>query len=194
MAAHADSYALYRVKLDDNGQVASEENLSLQERIQGDEILKPFCQIPSKENGVDIEGVAVKDGKVYLGFREPVLRGNYVPILSLEYKEPDDYELNFVELGGRGVRDLAATDEGFLILAGPVGDGDGSYQLHWWNGEDCIPGDGSPGGETTLLGEIDAGGAKPEGVAVVSEDDDRWEILLVRDGSTGATRHVVAKP
>jgi len=147
-----------------------------------------------KENGVDIEGIVVRDGKVYLGFRGPVLRGNYVPVVSFEFEEPDEYELMFIELGGRGVRDLAATDDGFLLLAGPVGDGDGSYQLHWWNGEDCIPGGGSPGGETKLLGKIDADGGKPEGIAVSAEDDDRWEILLVSDGRSGATRHLLSKP
>ena len=194
LGPHEDSYRLYRIKLDSDGQVESEDQLSLQETLEGDEILKLFCPIPSKENGVDIEGIAVRDGKVYLGFRGPVLRGNYVPVLSFEFEEPDDYELSFVELDGRGVRDLAATEDGFLILAGPVGDGDGTYQLHWWNGEDCIPGDGAPEGETKLLGKIDAAGGKPEGVAVVSEDSDRWEILLAADGRKAASKYAVPKP
>ena len=41
-----------------------------------DELLKPFLSIPSKDNGFDIEGLAVTDdGRAFIGLRGPVLRG-----------------------------------------------------------------------------------------------------------------------
>jgi len=39
-------------------------------------------QLPSKKNDVNIEGIAVRDGIVHVGFHGPVLRANYVLILK----------------------------------------------------------------------------------------------------------------
>jgi hypothetical protein len=47
-----------------------------------------------------------------------------------------DAKLFRLPLGsGRGVRDLAALDDGFLILAGPSADEDGSFAVYWWDGQ-----------------------------------------------------------
>ena len=43
--------------------------------IADDEHFAPFAGIPGKDNGLDIEGLAVTDDRVYLGLRGPVLRG-----------------------------------------------------------------------------------------------------------------------
>ena len=99
-----------------------------------------FAGLPSKENGVDIEGLAAKDGALYLGFRGPVLRENFVPIARVDPSGSDEPELLFVKLGGRGVRDIAATTDGFLILAGPNGDQDWSFELFHWDGRDMVTG------------------------------------------------------
>ncbi len=120
-----------------------------------------------------------------------VLRGNYVPTVSLRFDDPDDHALKYVKLDGRGIRDLAALEEGFLVLAGPIGDGDGSYELYWWNGEDCL----TEAGRLTMLGELTGDNAtKPEGLAIRSEDADRIELLVISDGRTSADVYEVPKP
>jgi hypothetical protein len=162
--------------------------------IDRDPILEPYAEIPSKENGIDIEGIAVRDGMVTVGFRGPVLRGNFVPTLSFPFERPEEYSLKFVQLDGRGIRDLAAVEHGLLILAGPIGDGDATYELYWWNGEDCLD-NGSQGGRLQALGEFPTdGSSKPEGLAVRSEDAQHWQVLVVSDGEAEAEVYSVSKP
>jgi len=174
---------IFRLAFDGSGALTSREQISLRGLLQHDPILQRFVDIPSKENGIDIEGLAVRDGRLYLGFRGPVLRENFVPVLVLKFDRPDEYELRFLHLNGRGVRDLATVDEGFLVIGGPMGDGVGSYLLYLWNGDDCVPGSGAPGGKVTPLGVIPLRGhAKPEGLLVLTADQQHWRVLVVEDG------------
>jgi hypothetical protein len=156
---------------------------SLGGAIRAHAVLKGFVRIPSKENGIDIEGLAVKDGRLYFGFRGPVLRGAWVPVVSTTWDDPDrDAKVRYVNLDGRGIRDLVAVDGGFLILAGPVGDGDGSYRIYFWDGADQLPG-GDNGPRPDRLGEFtDLDDAKPEGLAVVGSQGKTYDILVVLDG------------
>jgi hypothetical protein len=192
---------LYRFRIDADGKGLQRESTTLMPAIEQDPVLKDFTRVPSKENGVDIEGIAVRDGLLYIGFRGPVLRDNYVPIMTGRFGSPfSDASLVFVKLGGRGVRDLTPVRDGFLILAGPVGDGPGSYQLYFWDGRDCLPGQRVPeekAGRIELLSEVaTAANAKAEGVAVLEESNSVYEVLIVFDGvkNGGATRYRVAKP
>ncbi len=91
---------LFRLGIGADGSCQQKESLSLQEIFERDPLLGPFTKIPGKENGVDVEGLAVRDGKLYVGFRGPVLRGNYVPVMVLRFDAPRDYELLFVDLAG----------------------------------------------------------------------------------------------
>jgi hypothetical protein len=69
---------LYRFRLDADGKESQLEVTSLMPAIEQDPVLKEFTRLPGKENGVDIEGLAVRDGRLYVGFRGPVLRDNFV--------------------------------------------------------------------------------------------------------------------
>jgi Protein of unknown function (DUF3616) len=183
LKAADDRDVLFRLTLGDHGKLKSKASISLRQLLRRDEPLRRFTDIPDKENGIDIEGIAVRDKQLYIGFRGPVLRGNFVPVMVLKFESADDYELRYVNLGGRGIRDIAAVSNGFLIIGGPIGDGDGSYQLYYWNGKDCIPGEGNQGGTVVLLGEIPAkSGAKAEGLAVISEDDQQCNLIVLYDG------------
>src|SRR5262249_11031747 len=155
------------------------EKMSLAKAIKKNEILKPFRKIPSKENGIDIEGLAVSGKWLYAGFRSPVLRGNLVPVLRFHFGEESDTEIFFVQLGGRGIRGLCATSSGFLILAGPPAEGPGSYQIYEWDGHDCLPGKDRPEkiGQCRPLGDLPKNEGKPEGVAVREEQSDYYDIL-----------------
>lgn len=186
--AEPDRDGLFRFRLDpETGELDSKvESLSLRRILEKDDYLGRFTDVPSKENGVDVEGLAVAGGRLYVGFRGPVLRGGYTPVMVLDFDAPGDYELRFVQLDGRGVRGLARVRDGFLILAGPVGDSDLSYRLYHWDGRDCVPGDDRehPLGRTVDLGTVPTWtGSKAEGVAVLEESNDATDVLIVFDSA-----------
>ena len=54
--------------------------------LAGDPHLGRFLDIPGKENGLDIEGIAVRGNRIWLGLRGPVLRG-YAMVLEMDMKE-----------------------------------------------------------------------------------------------------------
>ncbi|WP_227819464.1 DUF3616 domain-containing protein [Mariprofundus micogutta] len=184
---------LFRLTLNDSNQINSREQVSLSALFNSDPVLSRFTNIPSKENGIDIEGLATKNGLLYLGFRGPVLRDGYVPVMQLKFEKPElSYQLLYVALEGRGIRDIAAVSDGFLILAGPVGDEAVSFQLLHWNGKDCIPGGA---GRMKLLSEItrpDSG--KAEGLALLSETTEAYSLIMIFDGlRKGAPVHYTIK-
>ncbi|KPM57458.1 hypothetical protein CcI49_23600 [Frankia sp. CcI49] len=118
----------------------------LTRELREDPHLGPFLRIPSKDNGLDIEGLAVVGERIYLGLRGPVLRG-WAVVLELRAAGADGqnlvlapfddgavYRKHFLDLGGLGVRDLMADGEDLLLLAGPTMDLDGPVRIHAWRG------------------------------------------------------------
>ncbi len=122
--------------------------------IREDPVLKPFHDRPLEEGGVTIEGVAVRDGVLHAGFRGPVLQGEAAVILSVPLPglfegAPGTPRVTRLPLGrdssgaARGIRDLVAVPEGFLILAGPMLDpkdgavAAGDYAIFRWNGTEA---------------------------------------------------------
>ena len=101
--------------------------------LAGDEHLGPFLAVPGKDNGFDIEGLAVAGDRVFLGLRGPVLRG-WAVVLELAIAELDastltlkpigpegrPYRKHFLDLQGLGIRDLCRQGSDLLILAGPT--------------------------------------------------------------------------
>ncbi|MBE9004178.1 DUF3616 domain-containing protein [Fortiea sp. LEGE XX443] len=101
--------------------------------------------IPGKDNGFDIEGLAIYQNRIFLGLRGPVLRG-WAMVLEIELQnsspglmklmqiseENKEYKKHFVWLNGLGIRDLCVDGEDLLILAGPTMDLDGPVQVHRW--------------------------------------------------------------
>lgn len=128
-----------------------EEGNVLLEALSKDKYLGPFTHIPSKDNGLDVEGLAVsKDTEadthtVFLGLRGPVLRG-WAVILRLRITEADGhlkllpsgadqqpYTKQFLQLDGYGVRDLLIDGNDLLILAGATMDLEGPVVVYRWN-------------------------------------------------------------
>jgi hypothetical protein len=124
------------------------ERDGLRTLLRHDEHLAPFLAIPGKDNGLDIEGIAVNDERVYLGLRGPVLRG-WAFVLELRpYVDPDDpgrlrlrdfadgrrYRKHVLRLDGLGVRDLCPDGDDLLVLAGPTMDLDGPVRIYRWHG------------------------------------------------------------
>jgi hypothetical protein len=108
-----------------------------------------FLTIPGKDNGFDIEGLAVAGTRLFLGLRGPVLRG-WAVILELELVEDKDqpsmlrllpigpkkrpYRKHFLQLGGLGIRDICLQGDDLLILGGPTMALDGPVTVFRWPG------------------------------------------------------------
>ena len=198
---------LFRLQLEADGQLVEDslKSMSLRDFILNHPVLAPFQVIASKENGIDIEGIAAQgDTQLYIGFRGPKLRGNFVPVMVLSPK-PDkedkfiqqfkekfvEAEVRFVHLDGRGIRDMVAVENGFLILGGPVGDESIPYQLFFWDGHNTVPGkDERDAGRhvkalcTLSVPKNDQGqSAKAEGLTLLQQDRDRYRFMVVYDGA-----------
>lgn len=193
--SEASRHHLFRLKIEDNV-LTQKDAIDLSPLLQKDSTLAPYTIIPSKENGVDIEGLAARDGHLYVGFRGPVLRSSFVPVMRLSFERPEDYELLFLPLDGRGIRSITEVSDGFLVLAGPVGDSDQSFKLYHWDGKDCVPGDrATPQGQTRLLGTvINPLGAKAEGLTVIEELPDFYLVLMVFDSVEGGSPQLLQVP
>ncbi len=118
------------------------------EVLKEDAHLKPFIvgEIPSKDNGLDIEGLAVaSNNHLFLGLRGPVLRG-WAIILELQVTESEPgvlvleeitdtgkkYKKHFLDLNGLGIRELCWQGEDLIILAGPTMDLEGEMEVFRW--------------------------------------------------------------
>jgi hypothetical protein len=154
--------------------------------------------LPSKENGLDIEGLAASGNRILLGLRGPVLRGIAI-LLEIEVEEGASQELklkpigndgkyykrHFVDLDGLGVRELCWQNDGttLLILAGPTMDLDGSLRLFRLDAPFSLSDDsfsGQKNGQLDYLGEIPHGrkSDRAEGLALY---DQSGSVLVVYD-------------
>jgi hypothetical protein len=127
----------------------SKKSNILIDALKEDSHLGPFLTfpLPSKENGFDIEGLAVRGNRVFIGFRGPVLRG-WAIILEIEVEEKVPgvltlkkigkdgklYKKHFVDLNGLGVRDICLYDDDMIILAGPTMTLEGSLRVFRFKG------------------------------------------------------------
>lgn len=162
----------------------------------------PFLAIPGKDNGFDIEGIAMAGKHVLLGLRGPVLRGwaAIVEVAPVDDAEEgwlrlgplDDegtlYRKHFLHLNGLGIRDLCVQGKDLLILAGPTMDLDGPVTLYRW------PGGARPGKESVLSANdlervldlpFGQGVDRPEGISLYpSRDGADMGLLVAYDGAS----------
>ncbi|MFG6196811.1 DUF3616 domain-containing protein [Nonomuraea sp. JJY05] len=167
--------------------LSGKDNLTT--HLRGDRHLAPFLELPGKDNGLDVEGIAVVSERIYLGLRGPVLRG-WAVLLELRLEEAgrsrlrlrEPYRKHFLDLGGLGVRDLCPDGDSLLILAGPTMDLDGPVRIVRWR-----PGTRQgvvPEGELETVIELPYGVKcdHPEGLALL--DDGR--LMVVYDSPSPA--------
>lgn len=142
-------------------------------------------------HGISIEGIAVADGTMSVGFRGPVDDDGAV---ILRFRADDLFagtavapETHRVLLGGgQGVRDLAAVRGGLIILAGPETRlAAPNPQLFFWSGSRLV-----------RLGEIRGLAGIPETITVLEETDDAYRILVLQEGAADGAPIIVrvAKP
>lgn len=113
-----------------------------------DKHLAAFMKIPGKENGFDIEGLAVSGDRVWLGLRGPVLAGwaivlevrvrpggkHGLQLVQLPEGKKQRVRKHFLQLGGLGIRDLCFEGDDLLLLAGPTMSLDGPVRIFRWRG------------------------------------------------------------
>lgn len=151
------------------------------------------------QRGVNIEGLAVQRGRLYFGFRGPARNGTAL-ILAVDADalfgnadaKPVVTTLAVGDL--RGIRDLIAVKNGFLILAGPDDD-DTSKNAGWtiafWNGESAEERVVQP----KVLARLDLRGVplracaekpkaelKPEALTVLADSAQSYKLLVLSDG------------
>jgi hypothetical protein len=104
----------------------------------------PYMAIPGKDNGFDIEGLAVDGRRLLLGLRGPVLRG-WAALLEIAIEARGDQlrlgplddsgiliRKHFLQLDGLGVRDLHFSGDDLYILAGPTMVLNGEIRIFKW--------------------------------------------------------------
>lgn len=182
------------VKMKDDGRN------TLTKAMDDDVHLGPFLDVPSKDNGFDVEGLAARGDRVWLGLRGPVLRG-WAVVLELRMKtkkggrrlkpravgeDGQRYRKHFCDLNGLGIRDLVFDGDALLMLAGPTMDLDGPVALYRWQGVLDVE-------HQTVLGHDEVvhvadlphghGVDHAEGIAVVEREDRRFRprLLVVHD-------------
>lgn len=147
------------------------------------------------QRGINIEGLAVRDGRLYFGLRGPAQDGQ-AGVLAVDaqalFQGGDSHPaLTQLVLGnGRGIRDMLAVGDGFLVLAGP--DDDPSHQqsvswtLSWWDGQPSAS-PVTPRALATLdlhsvtLRSCDKE-LKPESITLLAETPKAYQLLVLSDG------------
>lgn len=121
----------------------SQANL-LTRALADDPHFGPYMAIAGKDNGFDIEGLAVDGRRLLLGLRGPVLRGwsalleiaveAHGELLSLVPLDDSGSLIrkHFLQLDGLGVRDLHFSGDDLYLLAGPTMVLNGEIRVFKW--------------------------------------------------------------
>ncbi|PSB01223.1 DUF3616 domain-containing protein [Merismopedia glauca] len=171
------------------------------ESLKSDPHLKIFVssKVPGKDNGFDIEGIAVKQGKIFLGLRGPVIRG-WAIILEIELEETTTdtlnlksigeedslYKKHFVYLNGLGIRDLCFEGEDLLILAGATMDLDAKVKVFRLSNAVNLPDNILHKPEVITDLPHGEGEDKPEGVTLFQALSGEPSLLVVYDSPNSA--------
>ena len=147
------------------------------------DMAKAATLAPKDEGGLNIESLAADAGKLWIGFRNPKSKAKdalLVPLLNpaeiiekgARAKLGDPVLL---DLGGLGVRDMAAWNHGFLIIAGDFIDRfeprAKPSRVFWWK----------PGTEPKDIG-VDFGDLNPEAIMIMGGGDKARILILSDDG------------
>lgn len=179
-AAHPNARrSLLALTLNPDGAVVSREPIDLARHFEQHAMFAPYAALPAEENGIDIEGIAASADHIVIGFRSPIAQDGSAPVLLLDRRTPDaPSQLRYVQLGGRGIRDMAAVSDGFLIIAGPSGKPDQPSDIVWWDGQNMAA-SGGANGRVKPLCRLEA--RKAEGIAVQAENAGGYDVMVVFD-------------
>lgn len=195
-----DSRRVYRLTVDETGHLqASAYSERLWDAMRALPELAPYvvpggcrCEVAQGRNGVDIEGMAAANRRLYFALRAPNVEGN-AHVVSVDAKaffEGGDLRasLTKIRLGAnRGFRDLAVVDGEALALVGPSDGGStGEYSIVELRGLTK----GAPV-HADELAILNLHGAplgekgepiKPEAITLLDTSPERYRLLILSDG------------
>jgi hypothetical protein len=167
----------------------------LQEYV-GDTMCEKASKTQPQKRGINIEGLAVRDGRLFFGFRSPAA-GGVAKILSVHADRffagvDADPKLTSLQLGaGQAIRDLLSVNDGILVLAGPD-EAETSKEAGWavtlWDGK----GAGEAVVRPKVLARLDLQNVeirrcdkkvKPEALAVIEDEPGKpYKAVIFSDG------------
>lgn len=191
----AKRYTICRLKVDPSTGMPADEPVtvaSLASILEADETLGPYFAKPLQRRGVNIEGLAIRKGQLFVGLRSPNLDG-FAFVLEVG---ADDvfanvpgpaYVLHRLKLGqGLGIREIVAAREGFLLIAGNAGsepsdaypqaqdyEKNRGYRLFRWSGS---------GSAVHQIGAIADPPGKAEAMTILDESPGEATVLIFFDG------------
>jgi hypothetical protein len=168
------------------------ERASLAGILRADPVLGPHFGQPLQQKGVNIEGLAARNGHLFVGFRNPNLDG-YAFVLEIAADDvfgkqaPPHYVLHRLRVGtGLGIREMVAAQSGFLMIIGNAGSepsekyteaedyaADRDFFLFTWDGQ---------GSETHKIGPIPDVAGKAEAMTILDQTADQITVLMLFDG------------
>ncbi len=182
------------------------QQASLLPWLEQNNILKDHLKQPLQLNGLNIEGLAFHEGKLYFGLRGPNLLGTAYVVETT----PDSLfgggtlaaTLHPLKVGpGRGIRELAAVRDGFIIVTGnasaeatkkfptsQVRMADRVFEVWLWR-----PGQ-KP--ELSTIGVLPRPAGKAEALLVLEDTAEHVDLLVLFDGAAegGATKYRLTRP
>ncbi len=173
---------------------------SLTAILENDATLGPHFARPLQQKGVNIEGLAVRDGRLFVGLRNPNLDG-YAFVVEVAADDvfakvtQPAYTLHRLRLGrGLGIREIVAAEKGFLLIAGNAGSEPSNaypktedyqerrgYELFRWP---------SIGADVEKIGSIPNPPGKAEAMTILEEGPDHTTVLVLFDGPKGGAPSV----
>jgi hypothetical protein len=147
-----------------------------------------------RDGGANIEGMAVRNRQMFVGFRAPspdgkafIVRIAVDAIFGNAAAEPQPYRLNLgQDRQGRdlGIRDITAVSDGFLVLAGPSlpegEDAIGSGRIfHWQENQPPV---------SLLDVPVERKGMKPEVLLLLKDDPEAYRVLVMHDHVAGGAQ------
>lgn len=177
------------------GSPTIERTAKLRKALASDPELKPFAERDLDGNGLTIEGVAIREGILYIGLRAPVLAPGRatvatVPVEALFDGKPDVPKLTLHSLTvgeGNGIRDLVLHEGAFLVLVGPAAGLDdkdpGRYSIYRWAGTGDVARPGADVPVYPAKGRDKSAYPKPEAILPLGRTSDGLRILVIYEGA-----------
>lgn len=157
-----------------------EKSTALRAALRNAEFVGPFAEKLLEENGANIEGMALDGDRIYFGLRGPVLEGRaFVVSTAIDGMfgiKPLEAKTHALALGAQaGIRDMAASEDGILVLSGPVNEQSVTPAVWRWK---------PSSGELKKLGDLaeTPPGAKAETLLLLGQTPEQYRVLVMHDG------------